>query len=289
MSHIHIVNGMTLPETLIYWIRERYQILTKKRLGQPKPWSDNHVFQTTYFCNVHREDDKVTKWIREFYSPHVHHTLFEYNIILSRFLNWPETLDFIGFQHTHDPGYLLELLERRASLGHKVWGGAYVITTHGIPMPKATYLCRNVLDDVYEAIEGLRNACLRGSCGATSRALQGIEGIGSFLAAQVVADLKNTEGHPLRKAEDWHTFVEPGPGSLRGLSWFHFGEPNRVSVKSFDYFFQQVRDYVDNHWPAEVPKVHNQDLQNCLCEFDKFCRVSTGSGRSKRGYNGTAT
>ncbi len=281
------VNGSnyTPPDALMYWIRERYQILTKKETGQPKPWSDNKVFQTTYFCNVHRENDRVTKWIRKFYSHRVQDGMFEYNIILSRFLNWPATLEQVGYQSKHDPDWLLEALNEIADTG-KVWGNAYVITTHGIPMPKATYLCENVLEGVYKGLEGLREQCRGDSCTRASYALQGFEGLGSFLAAQVVADLKNTKGHPLESAHDKKTFVEHGPGSLRGVSWFHFGEPNKVGPTSFRSYFEQVRRYVDGHWPAEVPEVDNQDLQNCLCEFDKFMRVSNGTGRSKRSYPG---
>lgn len=276
----------TTPELLMYWIQERYLILTKKDWGKPRPWSDDAVFQKTYFCNVHRENDKVTRWIREFYSRYCGDDLFEYNIVLSRFLNWPDTLGKIGYQSYHRPAALLEDLEDMAELG-KIWGGAYVITTHGIPMPKATYLCQNVLEGLFRRLEELRNGCRAGSCTIASRVLQRFEGLGSFLAAQVVADLKNTPGHPLNTAEDRSTFVEPGPGSVRGAAWFHYGEPNGVGVGSFLSHFKLIREYVDAHWPEDVPVVDNQDLQNCLCEFDKYCRVSTGSGRSKRGYNGT--
>jgi len=39
---------------------------------------------------------------------------------------------------------------------------------------------------------------------------------------------------------------------------------------------------------AEVgmPKIHMQDLQNCLCEFDKYERVRLGEGRPRNGYRG---
>jgi hypothetical protein len=51
---------------------------------------------------------------------------------------------------------------------------------------------------------------------AYSAKLQGIERLGDFLAAQVVADLKHVA--PLCDAADWHSFAEPGPGSVRGLN-----------------------------------------------------------------------
>jgi hypothetical protein len=215
--------------------------------------------------------------------------MFEYNIILSRFLNWPDTLESIGFRLKHDPDQLLSELNDLARCG-KIWGGAYVITTHGIPMPKATYLCQNVLEGVWRGLDGLRSACRGASLGAAAQALQGFEGIGSFLAGQVVADLKNTVGHPLHDvATDRLTFVVPGPGSLRGVGWFWNGEPKGVSERNFLELFKKIRSWVDTYWDERNmgPPICNQDLQNCLCEFDKYMRVKNGTGRSKRGYNGT--
>lgn len=278
----------TPPGLLIYWIQERYEILIRKRLGHHKPWSDDPVFQKTYFCNVRREDDKVTKWIRDNYSQYVDDPLFEYNMVFTRFINWPNTLKEVGYMKAHTPKSLQELLIALSYRG-KIWGNAYVITTHGMKMPKVQYLCQHVLSDVYNSLGGLTAAC-RGNgptaCATAAAALQAVDGIGTFLSAQVVADLKNTLGHPLYNAEDKQTFVSPGPGSLRGLSWFTWGQPDAVPVSEFFHWFPNVRKYVDEHWPDTVPPIDNQDLQNCLCEFDKFMRVRNGTGRSKRVYNG---
>lgn len=284
------VNGRnyTMPELLIYWIQERHDILTKRMAGQPKPWSKDPVFQNTYFCNVRREDDKVTQFIRKFYSPHVEDRMFEYNIIFSRFINWPPTIEVIKYMQDHDPEWLLNYLDCLASNG-KIWGNAYVITTHGIPMPKAAYLCRNVLGGVYRGLDALRKACRGPSLALAAEALEGFEGVGPFLAGQVVADLKNTPGHPLASADDWWEFVMPGPGSIRGASWVLYGKSEGVTYSTFQRAFQEIREYVDHKWVPEMGVVlHSQDLQNCLCEFDKYCRVTTGSGRSKRGYAGGA-
>ena len=55
-------------ENLIYWINERNRIYLAKEQGFPKPWSTNYVMQRTYFCNIHREKDRVTRWIRHNYT-----------------------------------------------------------------------------------------------------------------------------------------------------------------------------------------------------------------------------
>lgn len=264
---------------LLYWMKERDAIRVKKESGLPRPWSMDPVFKTTYFCNVRREDDKVTKWIREFYNPFVNDPMFEYNIILSRFVNRPESLKIIGYQRTYQPGWVDQCM----SVGGR-WGSAYVITTHGIPMSKASYLARNVLGGAYRSLQALQNGCRGSTLGAAHAALQGLEGLGSFLAAQVVADLKNTKGHPLNTAKDWHEFVAWGPGSLRGASWVHYGEPGRVGATNFRDHFDVIADFVRERLGRQ--ELCNQDIQNCLCEFDKYCRVRTGIGRSKRRYNG---
>jgi hypothetical protein len=261
--------------------------MLKKDLGLPKPWSEDVTFQTTYFCNVRRENDRVTRFIRDYYSQHVNDQWFLYNIIFSRFINWPDTLRSIGYLQSHDPCFLEGAIERLSHKG-KVWGGAYIITTHGLPMGKAAYLAHNVMGATYKARELLNS--LTGytgtpSCSAAHKALQAVEGLGSFLAAQVVADLKNTVGHPLYEADDKAIFVAHGPGSLRGLSWF-WGRT--VTPANFHEYFTACQSYVHDNWNTTLmgERIDNQDLQNCLCEFDKYCRVSTGSGKSKRNYPG---
>lgn len=165
-----------------------------------------------------------------------------------------------------------------------------MITTHGLPMGKAAYLAHNVLGAAYKAKEPLRAMVgYQGSplCAQAHKALQSLEGLGSFLAAQVVADLKNTVGHPLYFAHDKQTFVAHGPGSLRGLQWF-WGDNATINPGNFLNYFRACEDYVKDNWDTDTMGsiIDSQDLQNCLCEFDKYMRVSTGTGRSKRNYPG---
>lgn len=253
-----------------------------KESNTPKPWSDDPVFQSTYFCNVRREDDRVTKWIRQNWGPlQIGWEDYEYAMLLSRFLNWPDTLSVLR-PHIADFEAVGEIMSEISSRGEKVWGNAYVITTHGIKMPKATYLCERVLPAAYELLGGgrWRTAYQRQpTLQARHEQLLALEGVGDFLSAQILADLKNTVGHPLASAKDWHTWAAPGPGSLRGLKWF-FGESTPGMFQSQLDF---VRSYVNDRTGLYL---HAQDVQNCLCEYDKFMRVKNGTGRSKRNYNG---
>jgi hypothetical protein len=272
----------------MYWIKERETVRRKKEAGHPKPWSSDPVFHNTYFCNVRREDDKVTRFIRQFYSPYFNDPYFIYNIVFSRFINWPPTLERVGYLTSHKPHDIIETLTEISNSGSKVWGGAYIITTHGIPMGKVPYLANLVMRHVDKALDGLNRMARMGTIAPTARALELIDGIGTFLSGQIVADLKNTKGYPLEKAEDWWTFVTPGPGSMRGLHWVKYNQPGEISKGRFENEFSILRSNVNLNWDSDTmgPPICNQDLQNCLCEFDKYMRVKNGTGKSKRSYNG---
>ena len=164
----------------------------------------------------------------------------------------------------------------RKETDQKVWGNAYVVTTHGIPMDKIDYLCDRVMPSI---ASGLYCGLDTTSCSVAAKDLMEIEGISTFMAGQVVADLKNTPGHPLHSAVDRGTFVLHGPGSRRGMDWL-MGE--KVSTAEWYRQIYLVQEALAN----DGYELCAQDTQNCLCEFDKFMRVRNGTGRSKRNYDG---
>lgn len=272
---------MDNKQSLAYWIEERSNIYMEKEGGMEKPWSDDRIFQTVYFCNVRRENDKVTKWIRNCYTPEFFGKNYDLAIVASRLFNLPETLsDISNHILQFNPTELLATIHARQDAKKQVWGGAYVITTHGQKMPKSVY-CVGVLEEAYRMLplDGVSN------CDIAYHVLMTLDGIGSFLAAQIVADLKNTDGHGLRNALDWHDFAAHGPGSLRGLGWFH---ERKFTPNTFMAGLLTCRAWLENSSAAYIVKhICNQDLQNCLCEYDKYMRVKNGTGRSKRRYSGT--
>jgi hypothetical protein len=71
-----------------------------------------------------------------------------------------------------------------------------------------------VLDFVEEALDEIARAIERSLLSFYGR-LKEMNGLGSFMVAQVVADVKYAQ---LKNARDWATFVAPGPGSKRGLN-----------------------------------------------------------------------
>jgi len=197
----------------------------------------------------------------------------------ARIFNRPETLaqlEFLfysGEKFDHD--MLENILYRMRENGEQIWSGAYVITTHGIKMSKLNY-CVDLLEDAAKNFLPVGQFIDQDTCLTHYYWLKKISGLGSFLSAQIVADLKNTPRHPLSQAVDWKTFSAPGPGSLRGLSWY-FG--TNITTSKYEEAIEIVASELG--WSDCM-----QDLQNCMCEFDKYCRVFSGTGRSKRKYAG---
>ena len=259
---------------LLYWMEERERIRKAKEKGLPKPWTDDWVFKETYFCNVHREDDKVTKWIRDnwrMWGSERNHCIA---MAVARFVNKPETLGVLGYpMKGFDLPYCHMFTERMNQGG---WGNAYLVSTGGKSMPKGAYVA-NVLSTLDRASGTLDFSTLQ----STYRQLTLIDGIGSFMAGQIIADLKNTPGHQLQQAPDWMTWCSHGPGSLRGMAWL-LGIDKCTPTK----FYVHMEPLLGLLWNEDW-EIHAQDAQNCLCEFDKFMRVMKGTGKSKRKYNGS--
>lgn len=271
-------------KSLIYWISERESIREKKALGYPKPWSENKVMQETYFCNVHREDDRVTKFIRETYSnyskanPYEDLDCPELNMMVARMVNKPASLAVMEWpfpRWSFQARYMfLKTMKVKGT-----WGSAYIVSTNGRAMPKHEYV-RDLLSAALTPLLQVRQAT---TLAGAHDVLTGIQGLGSFMSGQLIADLKNTEGYHLMGAPDWWTWCAPGPGSLRGMGWL---TETRVTPTMFNHSMPPLMKEMEYYFSGMHPKMCMQDLQNCLCEFDKFMRVTNGTGRSKRKYNG---
>ena len=273
---------------MVYWINERENIRLKKKFGEPAPWSDNKVMQKTYFCNVDREDDKVTKWIRENWRYNNGPKYYTVAMAAARLFNLPSTLELIGQptdifmdQWLSNSSFRLSHLQEQ---GQKIWNGAYIVSTQGKKVGKLPH-CFNILREISLSKEILAS---HSTLQSLHSELIKIKGIGLFIGAQIIADIKNSDHHPLQIAPDWWTFSAPGPGSLRGLEWF-FEE--KVTAKNYHAKMDEALDLMT---PSDETGIDEeimwymcmQNLQNCFCEYDKFMRVTNGTGRSKRHYNG---
>jgi alpha-glutamyl/putrescinyl thymine pyrophosphorylase clade 1 len=267
---------------LVYWVAERERIRIKKEGGAPRPWTDDPILRDGRFCNVRREHDRVSRWIADWLAPHADDLDLWFAIVVARFINWPPALAEIDWPLPWYPGRFAEVLQARMNLGKVTFGPAYRTPVGGEGTQKAPHLAQ-LLDRMWTRREGLR---LRpGETLASWHArLMRCDGLGSFLAGQVIADAKYFE--PARSAPDWMDFAVPGPGSERGLNRA-FERP--VTAKwigaqwraMFDKLHEAITPALD---ALGIKELQAQDLQNCLCEHDKFERVRLGEGKLKQRY-----
>ncbi len=108
-------------------------------------------------------------------------------------------------------------------------------------------------------------------------------GWGPFMAGQVVADLRWTRY--LAGAADVGRWAPVGIGSARGLNRLAQRPVNRQlrQEPGLDEM-RQVQALVNAATAAWVPPIELHDIQNCLCETDKYLRVQTGEGRPRAQY-----
>lgn len=260
-----MINNRAL-ELFWYWIRERESIRTKKEAGEPQPWTKDSILKYHHFCNVRREDDRVTKELRELAQGYLTYELPTF-YTGARLLNHAPSVKILM-------KYGWEGLKEERGKGTKIFHTAYVVSTCGQRMDKIDYV-KEVVDVVNESEDLGRLSLER----AHSRLME-IPGLGSFLAGQVVADLKNDRY--LVDAHDWWTWSCIGPGSQKGLNYI-FGK-GACTAKSYSSLMKQLNAMM----PEDISKmrIHMQDLQNCLCEFSKYWGHKNGLEGRRRNYHG---
>jgi hypothetical protein len=271
--------------------QKRHLIYLRRRAGVPAAlWTDDPILKTFRFCNVYRELDAVTEWLRlNWREPHADDPDIWFAFVVARHMNnIPMMSAMGGVPLPWDPEPFLALAAKRKKAGDKVFSGAYMVSTGGTGCAdKPVYLAENIFNPMWEHREKIRP---RGGDTLTGWHMQlGLwHGLGSFMSAQVIADVKHVG--PLREANDWFSFCASGPGSRRGLNRV-MGRPLKQAWNE-DEFRLRVTDLQGELAPLFFKEgwapLDAQDTQNTLCEFDKFERTRLGEGRPKQLFRSTS-
>lgn len=268
---------------LIHWITERENVRAHKEAGVAPPWTFDTIIQSTRFCNVHREDDKVTRWLRKnWYEPHANSPNLAFSACLARVVNWPDTLASLGFPTEWSSKRFIQTMTDLSGGGStKIWGGAYMVTGgYSAGGESKQVIMARVLDAAFQNAENMETYTLKEAFDD----IQSTPGLGTFLAAQVIADLKYTP--LLRYAPDFDTFCAPGPGSTMGLNFLAGRAPTKgIGEVQFSMEVNAIRQVLMDSYGIALTA---HDTQNCLCEFSKYVRIKYLGGRAKTGYNGRA-
>lgn len=271
---------MPYEDTLYHWIQERERVrIRREEERRPPPWTTDPIIRTVRFCNIRREDDKVTRWLKKNWrDPYRHHENLAFSMCLARVVNWPLTLEYLGFPEVWNHDKFVNDINQLSLASKKVWTGAYMVTG-GFSKGGETKqeIIARVLDDAFHRCKTITKGM---KLEDAFNIIHEAKGLGTFLAAQVVADLKYTP--LLDYADDWFTFCAPGPGSKMGLNLLHGRTPTgEIHQSKFTKEVNEVRQMIlDNTGFALTA----HDTQNCLCEFSKYVRIKYLKGRPKTHY-----
>lgn len=268
---------------LVAWVKAREELRLKKEAGGPPPWTDDPILANYRFCNAYRAYDKVTIWISDnWLLPNKEDPDVWFAMAVARHLNLPATLAQLGYPVPWNAKKFLKVIRDRKGNGMTAYNGAYMIRASK-SKDKAAYLAEQVLTPLWK-----RRVKLRPKVGDTLEAfherLLGEYGLGSFMAAQIVADVKFIE--PLKSASDWWDFAASGPGSKRGLNRL-LGRPVKAPWKEQDWReeLKKLRAIVDPEIEAlGLPRLSASDAQNVCCEISKYEKARLGEGRPKQRY-----
>jgi hypothetical protein len=269
-------------ELLVHWIREREYVRVAKEFGRPKPWTSDALLRDYRWCNVRRMDDRVSRELFERWYPRNLSPWKGLDLTLAlfaRLFNWPEALDEIT---GHLDGARVTLTQR-AERGEKVFTGAYVVP--GVPGKNKVDSILDLIGDIAAHDLDVLQPTMRG----TWQQLIRFNGMGSFLAGQVVADLAHLPSG--RAWPDAATWAPIGPGSARGINRLRGIQKDKaVSQEQFEQLLpgviEALRPRITGIWDDR--KLQAMDVQNCLCEFDKYRRLTLSEGKVRARYDGAA-
>lgn len=271
--------------------RERYQILLNRNAGLPKPWSTDPIFQTEYFCNVFRENDKTTVWFRENIRNPLRNEPQKVllAIVAFRWFNKIETGERIK-EFLLGEWDSVKVHNRLASQKPVVTGAYIIKTPDGMNKLKGVLWCIDQFKKLLD--EGTFNKIMseRASMKEACEILKAAPYLGNFMSWQVCSDARQT--CLLENACDKDIWAQPGPGTTRGLGRVFYSNSehfNYGSVRDCDEMLALMNQLAnlsnqEKYWPEHWPKLAVIDISHQLCEHDKMLRCVEG-GRMKRKYN----
>ena len=279
------LNSADARERCAGWVIERYAMRQRRERGEPQPLTSNTTLAAFYFCNVFREHDPVTCWVAaNIIEPHRNDVDCWFAIAAGRLINEPKTLiEILPFLLPFDPVGMLAALQAREARGETIWRRAYRAAIAKQGEKRIPHLIENILKQMWANREALRWRP-EDTLATFAHRLRQCDGMGPFLAAQVVADYKHTER--LKEAPDWWTFALPGEGSEKGLNQIR-GRPAKPPMAEAQWLGEHGALYAEiTPLLAEkgVPRLDAQNLQNIECEFNKFERARLGDTKGLRRY-----
>lgn len=270
----------------VAFVIERENCRHAKELGVV-PHTDDPILLENRFCNVNREHDAVTVWVKKNVRDRadLDHRLMVMHLLVARIFNNPAALGHvIPFTDTDRVAIRLNALRNS---GQSVFRGAYMMVVHGDAGRGKNAI--NFYCNLVSTVDMMGIGEPTGRLVDVANLINGVTGLGRFMANQIVTDLRYTRFYPQDSTEDWGTFIWGGPGTIRGLRRYFSldiatGRPvqptHKQAVRPLSHgtvpeLIMAIREEIAPALPVAINK-HFEDpnnLSNCFCEFDKYERV----------------
>lgn len=292
--------GIKRADIFFDYAKKRYQLMMDKEGGFPPPWTEDEVLNSYRFCNIFREDDKVTKWFREnIREPLRDDPKVLQATLIFRWFNKISTgsiLHHEGLLTNWDSDKVRKVLKDEKPLVT----GAYMIKTPA-KMSKLEGLIWCIEQFLQQDPANLNPPPVYGPMlfqqeGYTLenavKYLSSFPYLGPFMAYEIVTDLRHTA--LLENAPDIMTWANPGPGAARGLARLcdlplgYFNRHSQKDVDQMQVLMQELLSMANKkgniHWPDRWPQWEMREVEHTLCEVDKYLRAQTGEGTPKQKY-----
>lgn len=278
-----------------YWFfaAERHAIFLRRYTGQSPPWTEDPILQEYKFCNVFRVLDRVSQYlVKEVcYNPTPHEPADRlFQILAFRIFSRIETWEHLKSMLGHTPvlrdladGSLEQALDTIRESKRPLYTHAFIICANDafgrgakhrnhIALFSKMFLQDHISDTLMQA-----------------KSLQEIYSIlrsyplyGDFMSYQTAIDLNYSDLINFSENE----FVMPGPGAIRGIQklFTSLGDhtPAEVvhwMVRRQNIEFDRLGLEFNGLWGREMQAI---DVQNMLCETDKYLRVALPGLTSNR-------
>jgi alpha-glutamyl/putrescinyl thymine pyrophosphorylase clade 1 len=271
------------------FVAEREEIRRRKEAGESYTTLDP-ILGRYRFCNVRRKDDRVSRWLlKNYYTDTAGDVWFR--ALIARLINWPPTLDHlmkagvIPFKVDEFSAFAFcEAMKELEKKKEKMYSSAYVVYPTNIKgNTKAFNMCWHIIVPAIELTNHLRWQIANESIQAFTTVLADSFGIKTFIAGQVSADLTYIRGQ-LDNAHDLYYWAPMGPGSLRGLNRLHNRKlTQKIKQHEFNDELFEVRGVLLSKMPA-LKDMTLHDVQNVMCEYDKYIRVLKDEGAPRQLY-----
>ena len=217
-----------------------------------------------------------------------------FTLLIARHVNWPPTLERLIYEdiipcspEDFDAKAFSKTIESFKKESPKVYSGAYMVypTKTDIGGNKSSAMAKHIIgaavklaDEIEFELWSEEGKYIEKFVATLSKCF----GVSTFMAGQVAADLTYAKGH-LDDAEDLYTYAPIGPGSSRGLNYLHKRKPFASWTQSeFNRALIRIKKDIEDKLDIHDMTLH--DVQNCMCEYSKYCRVLLGEGVPKTLY-----